>query len=173
MKRTSLFALAVFGMVLISLSGCKKSSNNSNPSGQYMTVNLGGGQSFSATSFIATNSASDGSLNLYGIKINGTDTLAMSISISDSLAVGEPGPVVGGELVTYGAYNTFIGGFTNDSSLWVENDIAGPGSLTLTSWDTTTHTVAGTFWGTLYAITNSDSLVMTGGKFNVTYINVP
>lgn len=173
MKRATLFTLAFSGAVLFVFDSCKKSSNNGNPSGQYMTANITGNQNFSATNFVGANSIGGQNLDLIGFKISGTDTLAMWLSIPDTLAVGQPGPVPGGTLISYGTYQT-IGGYPPPGLSWFENDLDGPGSLTITAWDTTNHTITGTFWGTLYDNPNlTDSLVMSSGKFSMTYVDVP
>jgi hypothetical protein len=45
---------------------------------------------------------------------------------------------------------------------------AGSASITISSWDSVTHRIAGTFTGEVYSGAQ-DSLAITYGQFNVTY----
>jgi hypothetical protein len=177
MKQTSYLALAILGLVIIGLTSCKKSSNNNNPSGQSMSASISGNNNFSATSFYGVHSISGGVLDLVGYKVANGDTTALTLAVWDSVSVGVTDTLCLWGWAEYGAFTTA----SAQSGLpWQENNVLGAGTLSISAWDTTTHNISGTFSGTLYqwvtptnGTPTEDSLMMTNGKFNLTYTDVP
>ncbi len=169
-KNTFLFALALLCLILLNLASCKKSSSNSGSGGQSLTATVNG-QAFVSTGFIAANSASEQWMTIFGYKIAGGDTTAFLLYIGDTLAVGEPGPFTQGELAEYGPYEPLSAA---PGLEYTGNNLAGPGNITVTAWDTTHHTISGNFYGTLYTYMFTDSVVVTNGKFeNISYVDEP
>ncbi len=180
MKKTSYLTLAILGLVLIGMTSCKKSSNNNNnnPSGLSMSASISGNNNFSATSFYGAHSISGGVLDLVGYKIANGDTTALSLAVWDTVSVGVTDSTCLWGWAEYGAFTTAAA--EGIGLPWQENNAGGSGTLSITAWDTTTHMISGTFSGTLYQVTSGinnytqeDSLMMTNGKFNISYTNVP
>jgi hypothetical protein len=141
--------------------GCKKSSNSSS-TGAGMSAKVNG-QGFAASSTYGLFSVSEGELSVFGISASGIDSTGIEVDIWDTLKVGEPGPFSGGEGVAYA---------TNQGVDFYGDEVDGHGLVTLSAWDTTQHTIAGTFSGVLVD-NNGDSLTVTSGTFNTTYTEIP
>jgi hypothetical protein len=179
MKKKSYLALALIGLVLIGLTSCKKSSNNSNnPSGQSMSASISGNNNFSANSFYGVHSISGGVLDLVGYKVANGDTTALSLTVWDTVSVGVTDSLCLWGWAEYGAFTTASA--EGIGLPWQENNAGGEGVFSVSAWDTTTHMISGTFSGTLYQVTSGindydqeDSLKMSNGKFTMTYTNVP
>ena len=165
MKRQVIPAVAIaalFGIALLSTtSGCKKSSS-SGAGGQFSATYSG--QTFTPNFVIGAYSRSEGIIALIGYKVAAGDTTSLEVDIPDSVQVNEPSPFAGGSGMYY--LDSKTGTFYNG------DEVDGSGLVTLSSWDTTTHTLSGTFSGNLYG-QNSDSLVVTNGHFNTTYTPGP
>lgn len=180
MKKTSYLALAILGLVLIGMTSCKKSSNNNNntPSGPSMSASITGNNNFTATAFEGAHSISSGALYLAGYKITNGDTTALLLTVWDSVSVGVTDTTCLWGWAQFGAFSTTVNG-PQAPLPWQENNVGGPGTLSITAWDTTKHNISGSFSGTLYqwvaanGTTTEDSLMMTSGKFNMTYTDIP
>src|SRR6185437_10460031 len=159
MKLNRSFLSVLSFSVLLFLTACSKSNNNTTGSNGSLSAMVGG-SSFTA---IKTDGAYIALLNqlfVVGYYIQSQDTTAIQIAIPYIPPVNHPFSTDStGSVLTY-----VIDGKRYDAS------IAFPVShaiFTLTTADTVQHTIAGTFSGTIYNDTNAnDSIVITNGKFS-------
>jgi hypothetical protein len=166
------FPLFVFSAVsvfaLFTAASCKKSNNSSSGSGVSATVS---GTAFNPSTTVALYSESGQSWEITGYTIKSGDTSVIDMTINKMF----PSPL------NYPQFNLNQPFTTDTTSAYVDyyangvngkyydaSDGNGKATLTVTALDTTAHTIAGTFYGTLYA-SASDSVVVTNGKFNTTY----
>lgn len=158
-KSTSLFSLFLIVVSTLFFStSCKKSNSGSN--GISATVN-GSGLNPAQTTAVDL----QGALTVAGMTITGTDTVGIGVSFNDTVSVNKAQDIFASDnvIVTY-----------KNKSL-VYNSWAGSshGTLTVTTLDKTGKRVAGTFSGVIYSALNgnsSDSIVITNGNFNTTYL---
>lgn len=153
-------ALTVFTLVLT--TSCKK-SNNSNGNSVTATV---GTTNFQSTGTVATYSGNQFEIAGYTIKSGDTTVTDLLFYTPFSLNV----PIVSNSsnpltaisyFDTQGTFGDFGGFQTGTGASFV--------TITVTAWDSTHKTIAGTFSGTLY-VNNSPDSVMTKGQFNVNYL---
>lgn len=168
--RFSLFLVASTAIfALLTVSSCKKSSNNSSSSVS-ATVS---GTAFSPTVTQGFYSQSEEAWDLTGFSVKSGDTSAIEVTIFKVYGSSLPQFTVGKPFTT-DTTSAAVSYFTNGSNgkiYWASNG-NGFAKLTVTSLDSTGHKIAGTFSGTLYA-TGTDSVIVTNGNFNTSYTVEP
>ena len=163
LKATSLLSLSTIAIAtLFFASSCKKDNNNGAPA-------AGVAASISGTAFTSAQAAglyyaNYGFVQVVGYKIAGTDSSALYIQFNDTTSLNKPADIgyysINGEVVWTDKGNIY------DS--WNDNS---HGTMTVTSFDKTNKKLTGTFSGVFYASSGTDSVKVTGGTFNSTYIS--
>lgn len=163
MKKMYALALGVSGLFLLSVNtGCKKSSNNEAPGSAGTVTASVAGQSFNAQYVSGLYSVSAATIELGGMQFSNGDTTSIALSIPDTLHVNVPYSVAGGPVVGWANMKT--------GAAFEANPLGGTGTVTLTAWDTTRHTIAGKFSGVLLSMANgTDTLAVANGAFSVKY----
>jgi len=153
-------ALALSLAVLLA-AGCKKSnSNGPGPAGISATVSGTAWQS--QQSFGAVTSFNSSYITLTGYVKSGSDSSWFEVDISDTTHVNQPDNNYASSSVYYGIGTSKI--YTSDPFYYSH------GSITVTSWDKTAHTIAGNFNGVFYNTqAGNDSVTVNNGHFNSTY----
>jgi len=153
---------------LLSLPACKKSSSNLSNTSSSTSASLNG----SATTFTFTQGVELTGLQIgvTGYNLVNSDTVYFGVSVPDSARLNVPYSITAWSNIQYWDRNHT---FEYDSWLAYPED---HGNVTLTSWDKNAKTITGTFDGVLYTSVGlgnwaNDSLVITNGKFNATYIS--
>jgi hypothetical protein len=164
--RPAVLTVALGSFFLVSaISGCKKSNDNSSgpgPSGISATIS---GTAYQSTSVAALMPSSDSYVFMAGFKIINGDTLGLEIDIPDTVTVNHTDDVSAGGFL----YTDFHTGKN-----YAADAFWGHGIVTVTSWDTVGHKIAGTFSGVMQNTSGADdSLVVTNGHFNNTYLITP
>jgi hypothetical protein len=149
---------------LLAVTSCKKSSNNGGGTGT-MTATVSGtawSNSFPVVGVYAS-SGGAGLFELIGLQFKGGDSTSFALDFASPFTLNQAfSSDTAALIVAYtdsktGNSYTALTGF-------------GTGVLTVSSYDSTGHTIAGTFSGVLYnATTGTDSIVVTNGKFNSTF----
>ena len=157
--KRSIFSLGAAALIF---SACKK---NNDSSGSGISANIAGSswQSAGTVGYYSPGSNGSGYFLLEGYKIASGDSSALEIDFADTAVVGKQYDFSSvGEIVYYDSKtDKYYGTYNN-------------GSFKLTSWDKTKNTVTGDFSGSFYAWGNSDdSIVVTNGHFNTTYVTAP
>lgn len=159
-----LLGLAIFGTLLLAVSaGCKKSSGNSSSSKGVSASVAGAG--FQSQADMGQYSISKQLIQLLGYKVTAGDTLAMLIAIKDTIKVNQHATFNSGTGIEYFD--------TNGTFDYLGYPGVGYGNVMITAWDTTKHTMAGTFSGVLEGYYSADTVVIANGHFNTTYQVVP
>jgi hypothetical protein len=161
------FRLFVFSAVtvfaLFAVTSCKKSNNSS--SGNSVTATFSG-TTFTPSATVAEYSASGKEWGITGYTIKSGDTTFLDILLFAPFTVNQPFSTDS----TYASLDYLVNG--SNGKDYDASQGNGYAILTVTSLDTVGHKIAGTFSGTVYA-SGSDSLVVTNGKFNTSYIVGP
>jgi hypothetical protein len=159
----ALILVVISSSFLVSVTSCKKSSSGGSSAALSATVSgTAWAPSIPVEAFYIANSQEFG---VAGLQLKGGDSVILS--------VGFPGPITLNQAVssdtsflTTVAYedsktaNDYEGGFSSGHAL-----------VTVTSYDATNHKIGGTFSGVLYNLgSGSDSIVITNGSFNTSYI---
>jgi len=159
-KSLGMGCLALASLTAVSIfSSCKKSNDANNTAG--ISASLGG-KAWQSTTVDAEDNGF-GTLTLIGFRTS--DTSVLNIGILDAIKVNQADPLDNSE-VWFGKHDgtTYTGA----------TSFGGHGSLTVTSWDTAGHKIAGVFSGVFYNTANDqDSMVVTGGHFNNSYTVTP
>jgi hypothetical protein len=146
--------LVISSAFLLAVTGCKKSNNNGSGSGT-MSASIGGtawANNYPLVSFYAS-SGGIGLFDIVGLQFKGGDSTSLDLEFSSPITLNLP---VNSDTKTQLNYGVLPG--------------LGSAVLTITAYDSTGHTIAGTFSGVLYNLsTFTDSLVVTNGKFNSTF----
>lgn len=166
LKVTSMLSLSVLGIAtLFFTSSCKKDNNNSSPAaGVTATIS---GKSF--TSALASGfyyqGVGYGGFEIIGYKVTSTDSSVIYIQFDDTISVNKAI-----DISAYnGAANTEVV-WTDESNLYDSWSDKSHGTLTVTTYDKTNKKLVGTFSGVLYESSGTDSVKVTGGTFNTTYV---
>jgi hypothetical protein len=149
---------------LLAVTSCKKSSNNSGGSGT-MTATIGGtawANSYPVVGVYAS-SGGTGLFELVGLQFKGGDSTAFALDFASPFTLNRAFSTDTAALIV--AYTD-----SKSGNQYTALTGFGTGILTVSSYDSTGHTIAGTFSGVLYnASTGTDSVVVTNGKFNSTF----
>lgn len=158
--------LAVISFVfLLAATSCKKSSSSGGGSGS-ITATVGG-TAWSTNYTTVGVYASGGGLGLFeivGLQFKSGDSTSFTLEFAAPITLNQAiNADTSALIIAYtdsksgASYTGMTGGI-------------GTAILTVTSYDSTAHTIGGTFSGSLYNIANfTDSVVVTGGKFNSSY----
>ncbi|HMH22705.1 MAG TPA: hypothetical protein VK563_13055 [Puia sp.] len=166
LSRPAILALALGSFFLVSaINGCKKSSDSSSGSGPSGISATLGGTAYQSTSVIGVMPNSDSYVFMAGLKVVNGDTLVLEIDIPDTVKVNHVDDVSAGGFM----YTDFHTGKS-----YAADGFWGHGIVTVTSWDTAGHKIAGVFSGVMQNTSGAnDSLVVTNGHFNNTYLITP
>lgn len=158
--RIALSGIFLFGMT----AGCKKSNNNTTASANGISATLNG-TGFQSQAVIGVCSQTDSFVDLFGYRVDAGDTTSIEILIADTMHLNQPTQFVDGSGLYY---------VDTKSGIWFNGDPNfGYGTVTVTSWDTAKHTIAGTFKAVLAGNTVTDTMIVTNGRFNTTYEITP
>ena len=150
---------------LFTAAGCSKSSNSSSSAGVSATV---AGTAFNPSATVGFFTQSSQYWVLTGYNIKSGDTTALELDIFEPLKVNTPFNTINTNLSIY----YYVNGSSGKTYSASPFNPSGNATMTVTSLDTAGHKIAGTFTGTLYN-TSTDSVVVTNGKFNTSYILEP
>jgi hypothetical protein len=147
------------------ISSCKKSGGSSAAASNTVSVSIGK-TSYNAVTSVTSAADANSKFTLVYTQILSGDTIWLTMEFPDTLTLNKPYTADGGTI-----YLNFIDANKNGTSMYEPALYQNSGTLTLTSLNTTTHVVTGTFTGTeIYNDSNSsDSLLVSSGKFNATY----
>jgi hypothetical protein len=156
---------------LLIMAGCKK-ADDSTPGTQSptsMSANLSGAVSgFQIVAVNASESQSTGTFLISAIHPEQSDSVLLTVAFSDSIVLNTPTPIT-----IQNNDGLFFGDSEGQTTPYYAYDTLGHGTITVNSWDHIKLTIAGTFSGVLYNPTLSDSIVVSNGVFNVTYVIGP
>jgi hypothetical protein len=154
--------LLISSAFLFDLAGCTK-SNSSNSSTGSMSASLGGAAWASNYPITAIYTSASQEFQLESFKVVSGDTTGFAIRFY--------GPVTLNQALSSTSTNIDIE-YANSlgDSLYSSGAFSGHSTLTITSYDSTGHTIGGTFGGVLYAVTGGiDSTVVTNGTFSTPF----
>lgn len=171
-KSRSLLTISMLAAAtVLTTVSCKKSNSSSSSGTISASIHDSSFQSQAQYSS-GIYSTSANAFSLSGVVLTKTDTIALELVIAGPIQVGTP--VNTDSMISYVAYFD-----ENNTFDWQAGGAGGGTAIyTVTSLDTTTHTIAGTFSGSLYDLLNTsgttiDSVMLTGGKFNLSYTVTP
>jgi len=163
MKKNKFFTGSTLALSLAVLlaAGCKKSNSNS-PGPAGISATVGGKAWQSQHAFGAVTSFNSSYITLTGYVKSGSDSSWFEVDISDTTHVNQPDKNYASSSVYYGIGANKI--YTSDPFFYSH------GSITVTSWDKTAHTIAGIFNGVFYNTqVGNDSVIINNGHFNSSY----
>ena len=175
MKVTRIIFFALSAIIALSIltTGCSKSNNN-NSSSTSISATVGS-SSYSSSTYAAGIYSTDSSyFGLLGMQVVNKDTTFFTLDFS--------GPVVLNQQITTATNaNSFLtvgyqpnGAFGNYYGASYYDFGQGSAIVTVTSYDSTGHKIAGTFSGVLYnELNSSDSVIVTNGKFSTNFTVIP
>jgi hypothetical protein len=159
---------AIAAATLLAIPGCKKSNSNPSSTTSSTSATING----TATQFTYTKGfeVKGDEIGVAGYNLAGADTIFFSITVPDSARVNAPYGIHGDADIQYWDK---AGQFDYTSSFAYTST---HGNVTLTSWDKSGKTIAGIFSGVIYSTVglgnwSNDSLIITNGKFNASYIS--
>ena len=157
------FSILVIGSVILFAAGsCKKSSSGGGSAGVSATVSgTAWGSSLPVTGiFFASGSV----FEIGAIQFKGGDSTIVALGFNGPVTLNKP----------FSSDSTTLDIAYQDIKSQVQYDgVSGSGRsiLTITSYDSVNHKIAGTFTGVLYNdFGGGDSLVVTNGHFNVGFV---
>ncbi|HLX67403.1 MAG TPA: hypothetical protein VKR41_10420 [Puia sp.] len=157
--------LIVSSAFLLAVTSCKKSSNNGGASGSMSaTVGSTAWANNYATVGLYASSFGIGLFDIIGLQFKNGDSSEFTLEFPTPITVNLPvNADTAALIITYSdsksgeTYTGMTGGFGNVV-------------LTVTSYDSTHHTIGGTFNGSMVSVTNfPDSILVTNGKFSTNY----
>lgn len=170
-KNSSLASILVLAAsLLLTATACKKSNSNSASNAAFSaTIHDTAWQS---TYGVGVYYQSVGTMQIQGVSSKIKDDSTVLDVAFGPVQVNQPvvTGVTGMDVAYYDQQNTFYWGAGNGQA---------PGTCTLvvTSFDTVNHKIAGTISGSLYnamlGASPTDSILLTNGRFNVSYIIIP
>jgi hypothetical protein len=149
---------------MLAATGCKKSSNNGGGSGSMSAT-------ISSTAWtnnyplvgLYSSSGSIGLFEIVGLQFKGGDSTSFALEFGSPFTLNH----------AYSSDTSAISVAYVDTKTQVGYGVVpgiGNAVLTITSYDSTGHSIGGTFSGVLYNIsTFADSIIVTNGKFNSSY----
>lgn len=162
LSRNRALAFAVISsIVLLTVTGCSKSNSGGTSSGMSATVSGSAWATNFPTVGVFSTLASE--FEIGGLQFKGGDSTAFALVFLS--------PVTVNSTISSGTGMLDIGYVdTKTQQEYDGGTTAGHSILTVTSYDSTGHKIAGTFSGVLYNITGgSDSLIVTNGKFSTAF----
>lgn len=163
LRKFTLFAIPAVTALSLLVTSCSKSNNNSSSGTITATVGTG---SFSPNTFNQAVYYKDSAyFDIGGVQYVNKDSSAIDLAFSTPFVVNQKMNTANNDQI-YLEYDD--GGVFG--KVYVAQPGYGSGFLTVTTYDSTNHKIAGTFSGALYNVANSnDSVVITNGKFNSSY----
>jgi hypothetical protein len=161
LKKLIVPTLCAFALIAISV-GCKK-SNNSTTSSSAISASMGSTAFSSTTANTTAWYSTDSTAYLIGgFAANGGDTTGLALQIYTPFTLGT---------TITDKYSVNMDYYVSSTQDYFAGNGIGHIALTVTTQDTVNHKIGGTFTATLYnSLNNSDSLLVTNGKFNTSYI---
>jgi hypothetical protein len=167
LKKNSFLTIAVVCSILLAaiITSCKKTNSDSASGSLSASLN---GAAFQPVSVQGIQSKSLSYTVLTGLQVQSSDSMFLSVSIPDTMHLNQPINLAGFTTASVIYQNT------KGTKRYVAGSGYGHGSITLTSWDSTGHKIAGTFTAFLanYNI-GTDSVVVSNGQFNSSYTITP
>lgn len=158
---TAIACLTLFSIV----TGCKK--NSSGPAATGVSATLSGAAWQSNVTSAAHSTLLVGT-TITSLQIKGTDSSAIIVTVADAIRVGETTAITQANVFQYfPKYNNW-----NSSYGFNLPPVSGHGTITLTARDTIARTIAGTYAGVAYN-SSGDSIIVSRGSFNASYIMTP
>ena len=162
--KTTLLALSSFAFFSLVMISCKKSNSSSN-GGTSMTATVNGtawANTYPTIGLYAV-SGSVGEFEFAGLSFKNGDSTELGISFSSPFPLGTA--ISSDTAYVEAIYEDAKSGAIYDGGL-----LGGHAIVTVSSWDSTTHKLSGTFSGVLYNEFNSnDSVTVTGASFSSGY----
>ena len=162
------FALIVISSAsLLAATSCSKSSSNGGGSSAAVTATIGSSAWVSNYPIPGIYSLSSHKFLIAGVQIKGGDSTGFEVSFVSPISLNQA--------ISSDGLFTDVGYLVASTQLDYEgNPLFGNGNghsaVTITSYDSTGHKIAGTFNGVLYNTGNpNDSVVIANGKFNTTF----
>jgi hypothetical protein len=156
--------LVISSTFLLAVTGCKKSSNNGGGSGT-MSATVNGTawtNSIPVVGVYAT-SGGTGGFEIVGLQFKSGDSTSLDLDFAAPFTLNQAITTNSGSLIV--AYTDSKSGAGYGALITLGN-----ASVTITSYDSTAHTIAGSFSGVLYnEATLTDSIAVTNGKFSSSF----
>jgi hypothetical protein len=164
LKKLIVPSLCAFALLAISV-GCKKSNNSTN-STSAISASMGSTALSITTANTTAYFSTDSTAYLIGgFAVNGGDTTGLAIELYSPFTV---------DSTITSPYLVFMDYYVSSTKDYFAGNGVGHIAFTLTTQDTVNHKIAGTFTATMYNTLNqSDSLIVTNGKFNTSYFVQP
>lgn len=152
---------AISAAFVLAAAGCKKSSNSSSSAGLTATVNGNGWAS--SIPVVGVYFAGGLDFNIEGVQLKSTDTTEFTLIFYSPITLNKTISSDTSQVVV-----AYLDGHTGAAYSGIQG--GGRVLVTITSYDSAASKIGGTFSGSLWNINNnSDSLVVTNGKFNTTF----
>jgi hypothetical protein len=157
----ALALVVISSTFLLAATSCKKSNSGGGSAGVSASINGAAWTSNFPTTGIYSTLSSE--FEIAGIQFKGGDSTAVALAFL--------GPVVLNHAMSSDTAAVDLGYVDIHNQIEYDGGIsAGHSILTITSYDSTGHKIAGKFTGVLYNISGgSDSLVITNGSFNTSF----
>jgi hypothetical protein len=153
--------LIISALAFTVTTGCKKSNNGGSSNSVSATI---GGTAFTPTTTTAWYSKDTAVYEIACYTVKPGDTSVFALAVQPPFTINK--------LIT--DQNTVGLDYYHNSKDYLGGGGAGHVNLTVTSLDSVNHKIAGNFTGTLYNVNNpNDSLLVTNGTFNTSYIIQP
>jgi hypothetical protein len=152
-------------VLLAAAASCKKSNNNnSNNNSAALSASVNDTAWANSFPLTATYSVGGQNLQILGEQLKNGDTTGLGVVIYSPILLNAPVSSSNGLIDVEYARSQFIyDGGGNGLN-------AGHSTVTVTSYDSTGETIAGTFSGVLYNISGgSDSVIVTNGQFKTSF----
>jgi hypothetical protein len=168
MRKKILLPIVTTLIACLSVAGCKKSGNVNPVFSMTATLTGAGAAGFQIGSEFGTESESLGTFSIEGIHPETSDSIILEVSFSDSIVLNTPTPIA-----TTNTEGIYFGDTEGTTAAYIAYQNVGHGTITITSWDHVKLNIAGTFSGVIYNQSLTDSIVVTNGTFNGTYLIGP
>ncbi len=166
-KRLSLAAVMALSLLsLLGLESCSKNNSSSYQTDGTLTATVNG-SAYSAKSYViaALVTTLTPQIIVEGDSITNSDTTRVQVAVPSNFPVNQATSVDSSAYTGAVGISYYSRGVTY---LAYAGTYDSHGDINLSSLDTVSHHIAGTFTGVLYA-TSSDSVVITNGAFNSSY----
>lgn len=161
-NRTTLPAVISF-FVLLAATSCKKSNSGGSGGGNSLSASVSGSGWSTSFPTVGTYISLNQEFEILGLQVKGGDSTAVALWFDAPFRLN-----VAMNSDTANVDVNYVEAKTGVE--WDGGSDAGWSILTVTSYDSASHTIGGTFNGVLYqGGVPGDSLVITNGKFNTTY----
>jgi hypothetical protein len=159
MKNLSIRLLSAAAFIIFIVSACSKNEDGSPAASSRFSASVNS-TAYLPSLVIAVNAA--GRVGITGYQLQGGDSTIMILTLSDTTPVNTT-VKLRNEMFTYTKVKNRIS--------YTSAALGSHGSVTISSWDKTNKRISGTFDGVVYAASaNVDSIVVTNGKLNTSYL---